>query len=181
MRGPREQRSLLMKDLLGVHEEEAPWDFLSENLPWLYRYCEGHQNISAFITCSLFPNSEFGSFMIKPSVFVSLKLNLGLFFSLTWQYLFFHMCVIFRFDTNNFIFQNHGMLPLRNPSSVAEKDLEKMHPVPSPFKTMTVLLYLGLEHSWKNSCHMLGKLVSLGGGGNHVPASEWQVCCRRDL
>lgn len=37
-----------------------------------------------------------------------------------------------------------------------------MHPVLNPFKTMTILFYLGLEYSWKNSCHVLGKLSLLG-------------------
>lgn len=45
---------------------------------------------------------------------------------------------------------------MRNPLTVVEKDRGKMQPVPSPFKTMTILLYLGLEHSWKN--YVLGKL-----------------------
>lgn len=92
MRGPREQRVLLMKALPAVYKEETPWDFLRGSLPWLHRYHQGHQNISTF-TCSLFPNSEFGSFMIKPIGFVSLKLDLGLFFSFTWQYPFFYVCV----------------------------------------------------------------------------------------
>lgn len=33
MRGPREQRVLLMKALPAVHTEKAPWDFLSGKLP----------------------------------------------------------------------------------------------------------------------------------------------------
>lgn len=92
MRGLREQRVLLVKALPAVHREETPWDFLSGTLPWLSRYIhQGHQNISTFVTCSLLPNSEFWSFMITPTGFVSLKLDLGLFFPLT--YLFFYVCV----------------------------------------------------------------------------------------
>lgn len=119
-------------------------------LPWLHRYHQGHQNISTFVTCSLLPNSEFGSFMITPSGFVSLKLDLGLFFP-PYIPVFPRVC-IFRFDTKNPVFQNNRMLPLRNPLTITEKGIGKMHPVPSPFKTMTVLLHLGLEHSWKTMC-----------------------------
>lgn len=150
MRGLRGQRVLLMKALPAVHKEETPWDFLSGTLPWLHRYHQGHQNISTFVTCSLLPNSEFGSFMITPSGFVSLKLDLGLFFP-PYIPVFPRVC-IFRFDTKNPVFQNNRMLPLRNPLTITEKGIGKMHPVPSPFKTMTVLLHLGLEHSWKTMC-----------------------------
>lgn len=30
--------------------KEAPWDFLSGNLPWLQRHHQGHQNINTFFT-----------------------------------------------------------------------------------------------------------------------------------
>lgn len=38
----------------------------------------------------------------------------------------------------------------------------KLHPVLDPFKTVTVLFYLGLAYSWKNSRHVLGKLSLVG-------------------
>lgn len=56
----------------------------------------------------------------------------------------FLLVCIFRFDMNNSIFQNSRMLPLRNLLTVVEKDVGKMHSVPSPFKTTTILLNLGL-------------------------------------
>lgn len=32
-----------------------------------------------------------------------------------------------------------------------------MHPILNHLKTKTILLYLDLEHSWKNGDHVLGK------------------------
>lgn len=44
-------------------KEEAPWGFLSGNLPPRHRQHQGHQNRGTFPTHSLLPDSEFGCFM----------------------------------------------------------------------------------------------------------------------